>query len=681
MEFSLFDAKRRLDFLRKEIRRHDELYYIKNASVITDQEYDELRVELGILEEKYPELQKSGSASENVGFEPGHGFAKIKHSYPMLSINNVFSESELGDFFTRIKKLLSTDSEIEFQCEPKIDGLSFSAYYKNGNLEYASTRGDGMFGEDVTANIKTIDEFPLHIGEKIDLEVRGEVYMGKGDFLTLNEENEKVGKQTFSNPRNAASGSLRQLDSGITKERKLKYFVWGGRVENIKTQNELMNNLKSFGFIVNPHVELLTKAEDVLSYYEKMCSKRAELDYDIDGLVYKTNDIKTQNILGNTARSPRWAVAHKFPAEHGKTKVNDIKIQIGRTGAVTPVAILESVNLGGVLVTRASLHNEDEIIRNDVRIGDIVVVRRAGDVIPQIIKVDMDLRKPDVKKFNFPTHCPVCNSEIKGMDGDVIKRCMGGIKCKAQVVERLSHFVSKNAFDIVGLSGALVQFFYDKLLIKDFVDIFTLKEKDAILDVSIEQMHGFGEKSVKKLFDNIEKARNIDFNRFIYSLGIRHVGFVNSSVIANHFDAIDDFLNLVISDDAKEKLMDLNGVGEVIAQSVVEFFLDQYNMKLIQELVKEVHIKYDDDIKLKRETIIYNKKIVFTGSLENYSRLEAENLAKKMGAKISKSVSKETDILVIGKDPGSKLSKAEKLEISIMSEESFNLIIGDNIYD
>ena len=673
MTADLSKIEKRIKWLRSKIKKHDKLYYIKSTPIMTDQAYDELRQELEKLEELHPKFQTKDSVSQTVGSKVTKGFAKIKHAYPMLSLTNAFSNKDVEDFILRIKKLADIkEEEIELHCEPKIDGVSFAAHYKDGDLKFAITRGDGVVGEDITKNIMTLSGFPLKVSVKEEFDVRGEVYMNKNAFIALNEECSLQNKPTFANPRNAASGSLRQLDPKITAQRKLKYFIWGGRMPSISTQNSMMDKFRSLGFIVNIDTVVYSELEKILEYYETMYKKKAGLEYDIDGLVYKVNDIALQNTIGNISRAPRWAIAHKFPAEYASTEVEDIFVQIGRTGAITPVAKLKPVNIGGVLVTKASLHNEDEITKKDIHIGDIVIIKRAGDVIPQVVEVDFKQRRNNVKKFIFPTHCTVCNSEIKKAGEDVVKRCTGGIKCKAQCIERLCHFISKDAFDIVGLSKQSILQFHNEGLIKFPADIFKLQNVE--IQNVIKKLEGWGEKSVENLVTTIEKAKNIELHRFIYSLGIRHVGIVTAEIIANYFKNIENLLNKVSNNNLIEELESVHGLGGMIANSIQEFF-DDHNVKLIQDILSYVNIKYIETTK-DVKSVLHGKTLVFTGKLSTYSREEAQNIAKKLGAKITSRVSKNTDIVVAGSGSGSKLKQANNFGIEVMTEKQFKDIVN-----
>lgn len=681
MNISLSEIRKKAELLRNEIKKHDKLYYIKSLPIITDQQYDELRHELENLESLYSELRHKKSVTQTVGTKVAKGFAKIKHTYPMLSLSNAFSKEDILDFLTRIKKLinLGLDKKLKLHCEPKIDGVSFSAHFKDGKLNFAVTRGDGIIGEDITNNVKVIENFPIQIDYNEEFEVRGEVYMSKSDFIILNEENNKNNKAIFANPRNAASGSLRQLDFQITKSRGLSYFVWGGKISSVKNQKEMMKKFSSLGFTVNDNIVVLDDLEDIINYYDEMYIKRATLDYDIDGLVYKVNSFELQEKMGNISRAPRWAIAHKFPAEHAETYVEDIFVQVGRTGSITPVAKLKPVNLGGVFVTRASLHNEEEILRKDIRVGDAVKIKRAGDVIPQVVEVKFEKRNSEVKSFVFPEKCPVCQSAIENFGDDVVKRCTGGMRCEAQIIEKLCHFISKHAFDIVGLSKQFILQFYNKGLVKLPADIFRLVSINQNQKQSIKKWEGWGEQSVDNLFSSIEKSKKINMDRFIYSLGIRHVGVVTAEIIANYFKNVDSILELILKEDAVEILKAVNGVGEVIATSFIEYFKDPYNIQIVKDILNFIDVKQVIIVENELNSQLDGKNVIFTGVLEKYSRDEAQNIAKKLGAKILSSISKKTDYVVYGKNPGSKLNKAMEMNINTISEEEFlDIVEGNN---
>lgn len=681
MNLTLSEAKNRVEKLRKEIKKHDELYYIQSLPKISDKQYDDLRLELDRLEELYPNLRDTDSITQKVGAKIAKGFEKIVHTYPMLSLSNAFSKEDISDFLTRVYKYLNQEANntIDFHCEPKIDGVSFSAHFKNGKMISGATRGDGKIGENITDNLKVIENFPIKINCDQELEVRGEVYMKKSDFLSLNEENKKNNKSIFANPRNAASGSLRQLNYKITSQRKLSYFVWGGKLEGVTTQKEMMDKFRCLGFNVNDNTVLLNNINGIMDYYDKMYLKRAELDYDIDGLVYKINELDLQERIGNISRSPRWAIAHKFPADYAETSVEDIFVQVGRTGSITPVAKLKPVNIGGVLVTKASLHNEEELIRKDIKIGDIVKIKRAGEVIPQIVEVKFNERNQrSIRDFIFPKKCPICGSAIEKFGDDVVKRCTGGIKCEAQFVEKLCHFVSKGAFNIEGLSKHSIVLFFHKRLIKSPADIFRLKDINEKLESKMQNWEGWGNQSVQNLFNSIEKSKIVSFNRFIYALGIRHIGEVTAELIANYFEDIDNLLTSISNAKGLEILEGINGIGGVIAKSFIEYFNDQYNIAVIKDILKYIEIQKISYAIHKEDSVFTRKSMIFTGTLKKYSRNEAIDIAKRMGAKIVSSISKNVDYVVYGENPGSKLKKANEMNINTISEAEFLKIIGDN---
>lgn len=673
MNLSLSKIRKKAELLRNRIKKHDKLYYIKSLPIITDQQYDKLRQDLEKLESLYPELYYEKSVTQTVGTKVAKGFSKIKHTYPMLSLGNAFSKEDILDFLIRIKKIinLDLDEKLELHCEPKIDGVSFSAHFKDGKLNFAVTRGDGIFGEDITDNIKVIENLPTQVDYNEEFEVRGEVYMSKTNFITLNKENNKNNKAIFANPRNAASGSLRQLDSQITKTRRLSYFVWGGKISSINNQKEMLEKFSSLGFTVNDNNVVLNDLEGIINYYEKIYIKRADLDYDIDGLVYKVNNFELQDKMGNISRAPRWAIAHKFPAEYAETYIEDIFVQVGRTGAITPVAKLKPVNVGGVFITRASLHNGEEVLRKDIKIGDAVKIKRAGDVVPQIVEVKFEKRNSEVKSFIFPEKCPVCQSAIKSFGDDVVKRCTGGMKCEAQIIEKLCHFISKHAFDIVGLSKQSILQFYNIGLVKLPADIFRLVDINKNQEQYIKKLEGWGEQSVYNLFLSIKKSKKININRFIYSLGIRHVGVVTAEIIANYFRDIDSILDLLLKDNAIEILEGVNGVGKVIATSFIEYFKDPYNLQIIKDILNFINIQPIIPISDVCSNPFSGKNIIFTGTLEKYSRDEAQNIVKKLGAKILSTISKKTDYVIYGSNPGSKLTKAKAMNVKVISEQEF----------
>jgi DNA ligase (NAD+) len=659
--------------LRLEIKRHDDLYYNLNKPEISDAEYDALCLKLRKLEKEYG-LSDLESFDSKPGGEADSRFKKVPHQRPMLSLDNAFSINEVQSFYNKVRQY--SESE-KFVCEPKIDGLSFAALYEEGELRYALTRGDGIYGEDITANFLKVIGVPLKISSKQKIEVRGEVYINKKDFIDLNEIRAKNNKDLFANPRNAAAGSLRSLDSKIIEERNLRYFVWGGNIKGVNTQWELLQNLKSLEFCVNDEVRICNTSEEIQLYYNEMFLKRSSLAYDIDGLVYKVNDCQMQNLMGQNSKFPRWAIAHKFPAEVSSTIIKDIIIQVGRTGVLTPVAILEPVGIGGVLVSRSTLHNEEEIIRKDIRIGDQVSIRRAGDVIPQIIEVDFNQRTGEEKKFIFPKNCPICGSLVKKVDKEVAVRCINGKVCRAQLQEYIKHFISKDGFNILGLGEAQIEELLEIDLIKDAVDIFRINKSNLLQN--LKQRDGWGDKSISNLLSSIERAKNINLDKFIYSLGIRHVGTVTAELLAEYFKNFELFYTNIESDKLGD-LEKIDGIGPIIFKSIKDYFSEEDNVKFIGELSRYVKIidyknnRSNDNI----SSILSGKRIIFTGTLESMSREEAQKKAKELGAKVVSDISVKTDLIVVGAQAGSKLDKAQKLNIKILSEKEWLELIGKN---
>ena len=643
--------------LSNEIQKHNRLYYELDKPSISDAEYDVLLKNLQALEFQFPELVNSDSPSQKVGSKPSRKFGKVTHLQPMLSINNGFSTEDVTDFIERVQKFLGTSEEVEIYTEPKIDGLSFSARFENGKLVSAATRGDGVTGEDITANIKTIKTFPQEIDYNGQIEVRGEVYMTHADFAELNKDGD------FANPRNAAAGSLRQLDPHITAERKLSYFVYNVVADDFAdTQSDIIKKLSGLGFATNKLNKLCHNLDEILKNYEYIYTERAKLPYDIDGMVYKVNRLDWQQRLGALARTPRWALAHKFPAQQAKTILEDIIIQVGRTGALTPVAVLAPVTVGGVVVTRATLHNEDEIERKDIRIGDIVTLQRAGDVIPQIVSAE---RTEDHIKYHFPKTCPVCGSPTLREDGEVVSRCTGGLICEAQMVERLIHFVSRQAFDIEGLGGQHIENFHRDGLIKEPADIFRL-EKDNIV-----HREKWGEKSAINLIIAINDKREISMERFIYALGIRHIGQETAKLLAKNFKSFE----MLRTQANMESLSNIDGIGPIAAEELLAFLSAENNQKVIDELLSEVNVL--DYISNVQQSAVTDKTVVFTGSLSKMSRDEAKATAESLGAKVSSSVSKKTDYVVAGEDAGSKLKKATELGVKVLSEDEWLELISN----
>ncbi|NUJ78612.1 NAD-dependent DNA ligase LigA [Methylocystis sp. FS] len=671
--------------LHEELAAHDRRYYREDAPTISDAEYDALRRRYEELERAFPELATAQSLTKTVGAKPSEKFAKVKHAVPMLSLGNVFSDEEVLEFVARVRRFLGLgESPLRFTFEPKIDGLSCSLRYEKGHLVQAATRGDGYEGEDVTANVRTIDEIPQRIrGDHSDVfEVRGEVYMTHKDFAALNVRQKESGKTLFANPRNAAAGSLRQLDPKITASRPLHFFAYGwGETSALpaNTQLGVLEALRGYGLPVNPLTTLCESAEDMLAHYRAIETQRATLGYDIDGVVYKVDDIALQERLGFVSRAPRWAVARKFPAERATTILRDIEIQVGRTGALTPVARLEPVTVGGVVVQNATLHNEDEIARKDIRIGDTVVVQRAGDVIPQIVEVVTEKRPHGAKPYQFPHVCPRCGSaalreiDAKTGEADVVRRCTGSLVCPAQAVERLKHFASRNAMDIEGLGDKQIEFFYDEGLIKTASDIFALPEREAQMSPRLAEREGYGETSVRNLFAAIEARRSVPINRFIFALGMRHVGETNARRLARHFG---DFESLretardaAPGGEARARIDSIDGVGPVVAEALHDFFAEPHNERELDALLKQVTLEPMPAVA--STSPVSGKTVVFTGALERLTRDEAKAQAERFGAHVAASVSKKTDLVVAGPGAGSKLKKAAELGIEVITEDEW----------
>lgn len=676
------EAKQQLEWLAKEIEKADEAYYQNDAPYLDDAKYDELRHLNQALEAKFPHLIRSDSPSKRIGVKVKSEFKKVELAVPMLSLADIFNESEVADFVMSIKRFLNQSDDIVFTSEPKMDGLSFSALYKKGIFVQGSTRGDGRIGEDITANLKEIKGFPLCLDKDVPdvLEVRGEVFMSKADFLLLNAKNEENHKKIFANPRNAAAGSLRQLDARITGDRNLSFIVYTwGEVSDLrwKTQVEFLEFVKNLGFPINPYNTVCHNEHELIKSYQSLMENRADLPYDIDGIVYKVNDIELQKRLGFLTRTPRWAIAHKFPAEKAITRLNNIRVQVGRTGALTPVADLESVNVGGVLVSHATLHNEDEIKRKDIRIGDMVVIQRAGDVIPQIIDVLYDKRpQSGLPEFQFPITCPECGAHAIREEDEAVRRCTGGLSCPAQAVERLKHFVSREAFNIEGLGDKVIEDFYHEGIIRTPYDIFTLEERNQPQDLfstqeslNLENREGWGRKSVANLFSAIQKSKDITLEKFIYALGIRQVGAATAYLIAKHYHTFENFMHAMINENL-QLLVSIDGIGAAMAKDITEFFKEKHNLEIIQRLLKIVHINDFDDI-VSQDSPLFGKTVVFTGTLTSLTRSEAKSKALSLGAKVSGSVSSQTDYVVAGVNAGSKLSKAQELGVKIISEEEF----------
>ncbi|SET54336.1 NAD-dependent DNA ligase LigA [Oceanicella actignis] len=690
-------AARELERLAKLIARHDIAYYQRAEPEITDAEYDALKARNRAIEARFPDLVRPDSPSLRVGAPPAEGFAKVRHAIPMLSLANAFDDEDLRRFVAGVRRFLGMTEEepLDFTSEPKIDGLSLSILYENGVMTRAATRGDGETGEDVTANARTIGDLPKRLSDApARLEVRGEVYMRHEDFAELNRRQQQAGLKPFANPRNAAAGSLRQLDARVTAQRPLRFFAygWGELSEPLaQTQFDSMQRLAAMGFPVNPLMRRLNDVEEMLAHYRLIESQRALLGYDIDGVVHKVDRLDLQARLGARANAPRWAIAHKFPAQTATTILEAIEIQVGRTGALAPVARLRPVTVGGVVVSSATLHNEDYIrgvgadgrpIRGgkDLRVGDTVVVYRAGDVIPQILDVDLSKRPPDARPFVFPTVCPECGSAAVREPGEAVRRCTGGLVCPAQRVERLKHFVSREAFDIEGLGAKQIEALHEAGWIREPADIFALRRRYGPgQPQQLANRPGWGERSARKLFDAIDERRRIPLDRFIYALGIRHVGEVTARTLARFYGSWRAFEQAMraaaaMEGPAWEQLLAIDGIGPVVARSVAEFFAEEHNLAALQRLLAEVEIL---DVEAPAAASpVAGKTVVFTGTLARMTRAEAKARAEALGAKVSGSVSSRTDFVVAGEDAGSKLRKAQELGVRILSEDEWLEMIG-----
>ena len=687
------EVAQELERLAAEIAHHDKLYHREDAPEISDADYDALRRRNDAIEAVFPDLVRDDSPNRRVGARPATGFATVRHAVPMLSLGNAFEASDVADFLERIRRFLGLreGDDIAIVAEPKIDGLAVSLRYEKGRYVQAATRGDGTEGEDITANVATLDDVPQRIAEK-DMpevfEVRGEVYMRRDDFLKLNEARDKEGQPRFANPRNAGAGSLRQLDTGITASRNLKFFAyaWGdASALPADTHAGILDAFRRWGFQVNPHIKPCRSLDEMLALYARIGEERAQLPYDIDGVVYKVDRLDWQRRLGFVSRAPRWAIAHKFPAEKAQTILKEIKIQVGRTGTLTPVAVLEPITVGGVVVQHATLHNEEEIARKDIRVGDTVIIQRAGDVIPQVLGPVLANRPKRTKAYKFPESCPVCGSlavrEHNPKTGklDAARRCTGGLICAAQAVERLRHFVSRNAFDIEGLGEKQVQLFWDLGLIKNPADIFTLAERDAGADRHIAELEGWGELSAGNLFRAIEERRTIGLDRFINALGIRHIGETTARVLARHFGSAAAFRDAMRDvelgqGDVWEDLLNIDGIGETVAEALVEFFAEPHNQDIVDRLLAELDVQ--DTAAARADPAVAGKTVVFTGSLEAMTRQEAKARAESLGAKVAGSVSAKTDIVIAGPGAGSKLKKAAELGLTVMTEQEWLDLIG-----
>jgi DNA ligase (NAD+) len=686
--------------LADEIAHHDKLYHDKDAPEISDAEYDKLRIRLKAIEEKFPQLVDMFSPTQRVAPASTTTFAKVRHARPMLSLDNAFAEEDFRAFDERVRRALkqdidlADDAEVALACEPKIDGLSISLRYENGEFTVGATRGDGMTGEDVTPNLRTVKDIPHKLKGKAPktIEIRGEIYMERKAFIEMNKRQEAAEEKTFANPRNAAAGSLRQMDSSITATRPLRFFAytWGETEPRLwKTQTEYLKQLKEWGFKVTPQSKLCKTPEQVLAYYKKMGEERAELPYDIDGVVYKVDRVDWQERLGFVSRAPRWAIAHKFPAEQARTRLKDIFIQVGRTGALTPVADLEPVNVGGVMVARATLHNADEIERLDVRPGDMVTIQRAGDVIPQVLAFVPEERPKNARKYKFPERCPCpLKTEVKSEEGGVVRRCSGGLECPFQQVERLRHFVSRNCFDIEGLGGTHIENFFNDGLLKVPGDVFRLPERVN----DIKKREGWGDLSVRNLIAAIEARRTISLDRFVNAIGIPLIGEASSKLLAQEYGDADVWLAEMLKATRERKknpepakkekaaaevgesygrLCNIEQIGVTTADAMVEFFSEGHTVDIIKDLRRQLTVQGVTKRVIAADAPLKDKIVVFTGELSSMTRDAAKARAEELGAKVTDSVSKKTSLVVVGENAGSKARKAAELGVQTLTEEEW----------
>ncbi|MBV9861968.1 MAG: NAD-dependent DNA ligase LigA [Alphaproteobacteria bacterium] len=683
------DATAELARLAAEISHHDRRYYAEDAPEIDDAAYDALRRRSAAIEARFPELIREDSPSRRVGAAPSTAFAKVTHALPMLSLENAFDESEVRDFFAGVRNFFRrpedlarvAEDSIEIVAEPKIDGLSASLRYENGRLALGATRGDGITGEDVTANLRTLPSVPETLagsGWPDVIEIRGEVYLERAGFFAINTEREAAGEPVYANPRNVAAGSLRQLDPAITARRPLKFFAyaWGeASTAFARTHEEALQHFAAWGFVINSHSRLCRGVEEALAYQRGIAETRTELPYDIDGVVYKINDLSLQNRLGMRSRAPRWALAHKFAAQQAQTVLRGIMITVGRQGTLTPTAMLEPITVGGVVVQRATLHNEDEIARKDVRIGDTVIVQRAGDVIPQIVGVVLERRPADTQPFEFPQRCPICGSLAVRENGMVARRCTGGLICAAQAVERLKHFVARDGFDIEGLGAKHIAAFWADGLIRQPGDIFRLGA-DAIA-----RREGWGEVSARKLVAAIDQRRHIGLERFINALGIPQVGQATARLLARHYRSLAEWrreMEAAQQEDspARARLLDVHGIGADMAADIIGFFAEPHNRAVLDDLGHEITVLDYEAPARRAASPLAGKTLVFTGGLETMSRSEAKSRAEALGANVASSVSAKTDYVVIGADAGSKAAKAAALGVAVLDEAAWLGLIG-----
>lgn len=681
-------AKEELKILAQTIVLHDRLYYLEDQPQISDAEYDELRLRNAAIEKKFPYLIREDSPSLRVGAPLTGPFKKVKHRRVVLSLDNGFEDQDVYDFMDRIRRFLglSQDIPIEIVAEPKIDGLSATLEYEKGIFVLGATRGDGIEGEDITQNLKTLKDIPNLIEDKnfpALTEIRGEVYMRHVDFVAMNAERQKDNLPLFANPRNAAAGSVRQLDPQITAGRPLKFFAYACDDYDpfhVPTHWDFLEKLKRYGFIVNPLARLCRNVEEILAYYHELEAQRATLPYDIDGIVYKVNRLDWQKRMGFSTRAPRWALAHKFPAQKAQTILEDILIQVGRTGTLTPVAVLKPVTVGGVVVSRATLHNEDEIARKDVRIGDTVIIQRAGDVIPQVLSPVLEKRPEDAKPFAFPHICPVCGSHAIRLPGEVARKCIGGLICTAQAALRIRHLISRDAFDIEGFGSKHVDAFYKEGLIHSPQDIFTLEKRDQESLTPLRLREGWGPLSAQNLFKSINARRRIPLHRFIYALGIPQVGQATAKLLARHYLSYTAWKEAIIAakDQANEAyvgLISIDGIGPSVSQDLIAFFDEPHNIQVLHALLEEITVLNETPPQIS-DSLLANKTIVFTGTLEHMTRAEAKVRAESLGAKVSSSVSSKTDYVVVGADAGSKEKAAQALGVKVLGEEAWLKLLG-----
>ena len=687
------EARDELVALATEIAEHDKRYYQEAAPTASDAEYDRLRERNAEIGEQFKDLVRGDGPSYRVGAPAVQGFKKVVHARPMLSLDNAFEETGVGEFIRRVNRFLGRDEEaaLALAAEPKIDGLSASLRYTRGRLILGATRGDGREGEDVTANLRTVADIPDELqtaDPPVEIEVRGEVYISRDAFFALNKTQEEAGKPVYANPRNAAAGSLRQLDASITARRRLRFFAHGwGQASTLgaETYSGVMAEFARWGLAVNPLARVCDSLGDALAFHTEVGSARADLTYDVDGVVYKVDRLDWQERLGTVSRSPRWAIAYKFPAERAETRIEEIRIQVGRTGTLTPVAVLAPVTVGGVVVSRATLHNEDEIRRKDIRVGDAVVVQRAGDVIPQVVEAVRCKRRRGARKFVFPDTCPECGShavrEIDPTTGEAeaARRCTGGLICPAQAVERLRHFVSRNAFDIEGLGEKQILAFWRDRRITAPGDLFRLAESDGGDGPRLAEREGWGETSAANLFAAIAARRAIGLDRFVYALGVRHVGDATARLLARTYRSLDAFLTAMAAavdrdDPAWGELLAIGGIGETVAGAIVEFFAEPHNRQVVADLRTEVTV---GDFRAPAATsAVAEKTVVFTGTLETITRGEAKARAEALGAKVAGSVSAKTDFVVAGAGAGSKARKAAEIGIPVLTEAEWFELIG-----